>query len=193
MDPILITGATGVIGSNICRLLIEAGRPVRALVRPTSEFEPLQALGVELFTGDISNRDDVFAAAEGTSAIVNSAALLGGATQDMAASEATNHLGSLYCYDAAVKGGQRMVELTTTTFLKHDRPLTERAGALAESEAADDPYTVTKGRAYRDGLARAAQGEDIVFVVPGGTFGPAPVVNRALAPDGYNRLLRAAA
>ena len=192
MDVILVTGATGLIGSNVCRLLVEAGRPVRALVRAGSEIEPLQALGVELVRGDIANAGDVLAAAGGAGTIVNSAALLGGSSQDMAAQEETNHMGSVYCYDAAVKGGQRVVELTTTTFLRHDRPLTEEPGAVPESDAGDDPYTVTKGRAYRDGLQRVEQGEDIVFVVPGGTFGPAPTVERSMSVNGYNRLIRAA-
>ena len=189
---VLVTGATGLIGSNVCRLLVEAGRPVRALVRPGSDVEPLAALGVELVTGDITSASDVAAAAEGTAAIVNSAALLGGSSQDMAASEAANHMGSVYCYDAAVKGGQRVVELTTTTFLRHTAPLTEDAESLPEAEAGGDPYTLTKGRAFRDGKERAGGGEDIVFVIPGGTFGPAPTVNRALSGDSYNRLVRAA-
>ena len=192
MDAVLVTGATGLIGSNVCRLLVEQGRSVRALVRPGSEMEPLSALGVELVTGDITSADDVAAAAEGTGVIVNSAALLGGSSQDMSAQVAANHMGSVYCYDVAVKGGQRVIELTTTTFLKHTTPLTEQPEALPEGEAGDDPYTVTKGRAYRDGVRRAAEGEDIVFVIPGGTFGPAPTVERSLSGVSYNRLVRAA-
>jgi uncharacterized protein YbjT (DUF2867 family) len=41
MATFLVTGGTGLIGSNICRLLIEAGDSVRALVRPGSDFQPL--------------------------------------------------------------------------------------------------------------------------------------------------------
>ena len=32
----IVVGATGLIGGEVCRLLAEAGEPVRALVRPTS-------------------------------------------------------------------------------------------------------------------------------------------------------------
>jgi nucleoside-diphosphate-sugar epimerase len=189
----MITGGTGLIGSNVCRLLIERGVPVRALVRPSPAVEPLAALGVELVPGDITNPDDVAAAAKGASAIINSAALLGGSSQDMQAQEATNHMGSVYCYDVAAQNGQRVIELTTTTFLKHVDPLTEMPGVLDEQEAGDDPYTVTKGRAYRDGLRRVHErGEDIVFVVPGGTFGPSPVIERALGATSFNRIVRAA-
>ncbi len=192
MDAVLVTGATGLIGSNICKVLREQGRRVRALVRPGSEVEPLAALGIELVEGDITEPADVRRAGDGIGAIVNSAALLGGSSQDMAAQEACNHLGSVYCYDLAADSGGRVVELTTTTFFRHVDPLTERPQVLGEEEAGDDPYTVTKGRAYRDGARRASKGEDIVFVVAGGTFGPAPTPRRALGPTSYNRIVRAA-
>jgi len=189
MDTVAITGATGLIGSNVCRLLVEQGRRVRALVRPESEVAPLAALGVELIAGDITNPDDVARVAEGAGVIVNSAALLGGAVQDMRASQATNYGGSLNCYDAALPG-RRVVELATTTFLRHDEPLNEHP-ELADT-INDDPYSVSKAAAYRDGHERIARGADIVFVIPGGTFGPAPTPKRAMSDTSYNRLVRAA-
>lgn len=186
----MITGATGLIGSNVCKLLTAQGREVRALVRPGSETEPLAAMGVELVFGDITSADDVSRAAAGAVAIINSAALLGGAAQDAQASQATNYGGSVHCYDAAAAGGQRVIELATTTFLVHDEPLTEHPTVRAEIN--DDPYSVSKGAAFRDGMQRARNGEDIVFIIPGGTFGPAPCPKRALSDTSFNRLLRAA-
>ena len=54
MATYLVTGGTGLIGSNICRLLLEAGDEVRALVRPGSAYEPLVELGVVALEGDIT-------------------------------------------------------------------------------------------------------------------------------------------
>jgi nucleoside-diphosphate-sugar epimerase len=85
-----------------------------------------------------------------------------------------------------------VVELTTTTFFRHDEPLNETPTPLAPENAGGDPYTVTKGAAYREGMARVDASADIVFVVPGGTFGPTPVLQRSLGPTGYNGLVRAA-
>jgi dihydroflavonol-4-reductase len=186
----MVTGATGLIGSNVCRLLRAADRRVRALVRPGSEIEPLSALDVELVEGDITSLDDVARAAEGTAVIVNSAALLGGAAQDLEASRATNLDGSVHCYDVAAAGGQRVVEMLTTTFFEHIGPLTERSRALVE--VSDDPYTVTKAAAHREAVRRVGEGADIVFVIPGGTFGPAPTPKRALAATSFNRMVRSA-
>ena len=182
----MITGATGLIGSNVCKLLIEQGQRVRALVRPGSETAPLGALGVELVEGDITSAADVARAADGTRAIINSAALLGGAAQDLRASQDTNYGGSLHCYDVAVAGGQRVIELATTTFLVHDEPLNEHP--TVRSEINDDPYSLSKGAAFSDGMRRAEQGQDVVFVIPGGTFGPSPCPQRALSATSFNRL-----
>jgi nucleoside-diphosphate-sugar epimerase len=159
-------------------------------VRPGSETQPLAELGVELVEGDITQLDDVRRAADGAAAIINSAALLGGAVQDHAASEATNYGGSLNCYDAAAAAGSRVIELATTTFLRHDAPLTEHPELAAEIN--DDPYSVSKAAAFREGRERNARGADIVFVIPGGTFGPAPTPKRAMGETSYNRLVRAA-
>ena len=45
---ILVTGATGFVGSHLCRALTESGHHVRALHRPTSSLELLEGTAVEL-------------------------------------------------------------------------------------------------------------------------------------------------
>ncbi len=55
----LITGATGFIGKHLVRTLVEQGRDVRCLVRKTSDTQYLKKLGVELFYGDLLNRDSL--------------------------------------------------------------------------------------------------------------------------------------
>ena len=193
MTSVLVTGATGLIGANICKLLVARGDHARALVRPQSDASELAALGVEIVQGDITVERDVHEAARGVDVIVNSAALLGGNDQDMEASIAANHFGSLYCYDAALDGRRRVIELTTSPFLRYDITLTEFPEVLPEDQIPPNPYAVSKGRAFRDGIRRNQEnGEDIVFVIPGGTFGPSPCVKRALHATSYNRLLRGA-
>jgi uncharacterized protein YbjT (DUF2867 family) len=69
--PVLVAGATGKQGGATVRALRARGVPVRALVRdPASErAEAVAALGVELVTGDLHDRDSVTRAAEGTRAV----------------------------------------------------------------------------------------------------------------------------
>ncbi|WP_181770981.1 NmrA family NAD(P)-binding protein [Amycolatopsis pittospori] len=69
--PVLVTGATGRQGGATARALLAAGVPVRALVRdPGSErAKAVEALGIELVTGDLHDRDSVIRAAEGARAV----------------------------------------------------------------------------------------------------------------------------
>ena len=44
-ETVLVTGATGLAGANICKQLTERGDHVRALARETADTAPLAALG----------------------------------------------------------------------------------------------------------------------------------------------------
>ena len=67
---ILVTGATGNIGSYVIPQLLEGGATVRALVRNVSKASGLAEAGVKLFEGDFSNQEKVNKAASGTDAIL---------------------------------------------------------------------------------------------------------------------------
>ncbi|MFE2639078.1 NmrA family NAD(P)-binding protein [Streptomyces scopuliridis] len=69
--PVLVTGATGRQGGATARALLAAGVPVRALVRDpaTGRAKAVEALGAELVTGDLHDRESVIRAAEGARAV----------------------------------------------------------------------------------------------------------------------------
>ena len=67
---ILVTGATGNIGSYVIPQLIEVGATVRALVRDVSKASDLSEAGVVLFEGDFSDQEKVNHAAAGADAIL---------------------------------------------------------------------------------------------------------------------------
>jgi dihydroflavonol-4-reductase len=187
----LVTGSTGLIGSNICRLLLHAGDGVRAIVRPESDYQPLVELGVEPLKGDITSSQDVLRSSVGCDAIIHSAAVLGGAEQQLELQRATNVDGASHVFEAGRVRDIRVVTLSTTTFFRHASSLTEDS-PLA-TDWSDDPYTVTKGAAYAEAMRRVEEkGQDIVVVVPGGTFGPGVSVKRAMSPTSYNRAVRGA-
>jgi uncharacterized protein YbjT (DUF2867 family) len=53
---ILVIGATGMLGTEVCRLLADSGQEVKAMVRTTSDpakKEDLQNWGIELVEGDL--------------------------------------------------------------------------------------------------------------------------------------------
>ncbi|XVQ83591.1 NmrA/HSCARG family protein [Microbispora siamensis] len=69
--PVLVTGATGRQGGATTRALLANGVPVRALVRDpaTDRARAVEALGAELVTGDLDDRDSVIRAARGARAV----------------------------------------------------------------------------------------------------------------------------
>ncbi|HKH90262.1 MAG TPA: SDR family oxidoreductase [Gemmatimonadaceae bacterium] len=75
---ILVVGATGLLGSEICRRLRGRGRPVRGLVRPgSSRGAALRDLGVEIVEGDLRARESLDVACEGVAAVVSTATAMG--------------------------------------------------------------------------------------------------------------------
>ncbi|MFZ5809173.1 MAG: NAD-dependent epimerase/dehydratase family protein [Chloroflexota bacterium] len=77
----LVTGATGFIGSNLCRALLEGGFSVRAFHRPTSNLSVLKDLEVETVVGDIRDTSTLQKAMQGVQVVFHCAAQLGNTTK----------------------------------------------------------------------------------------------------------------
>jgi nucleoside-diphosphate-sugar epimerase len=187
MTTVFLTGSTGMIGSNLARLLAERGDFVRALVRPGSPTQPLEELGVEIIRGDITNPSEVLHAAEGSEYAIHSAAVLGGVTQVMEEFEAVNVRGAINVYDAAAAVGiKRVVALSTTTFFDMwENPLTEHSPL--DPSSTTDPYTLTKRRAYLEAMWRVDRGQDICIVISGGAYGTSPLPERSMVAPSFNQ------
>ena len=56
---VLVTGATGFVGSAVARLLIERGYTVNTLVRSTSSLDNLKGLNVEVVYGDLKDQNSL--------------------------------------------------------------------------------------------------------------------------------------
>ena len=191
-QTVLVTGATGLAGANICRQLTERGDAVRALARATADTEPLVGLGAEVVTGDVTVPEDVRRAARGCDSVIHCAALLGGASQNMADFEAVNTRGTTHVLDAAeALGLGRVVAVSTGTFFETAGGL-DREDAPVSTVPGSDPYTVTKRAAFLDVMARAERGMDVVSTHPGAIYGPSPVASNALGRTSFNRVLLSA-
>jgi uncharacterized protein YbjT (DUF2867 family) len=69
MTSVLVTGATGNVGSRVARELRNAGAPVRAFVRDERRAASVFGGGVELAPGDFSDAYSVRRALEGVDAV----------------------------------------------------------------------------------------------------------------------------
>ena len=71
---ILVAGATGYLGSEICRQLISKNKNVKGLVRATSDSNKvahLKELGVEIVEGDLKNKGSLENALSGVSVVIS--------------------------------------------------------------------------------------------------------------------------
>jgi nucleoside-diphosphate-sugar epimerase len=74
---VLVTGATGLLGSHLVERLVTRGDRVRALVRPSSATSFLDARGVEIARGDLTDPSACARALDGVDVVYHCAAKVG--------------------------------------------------------------------------------------------------------------------
>ena len=72
---VLVTGANGLLGSNIIRQLLNQGIQARAMVRPNARLLSLEGCEPEYFFGNITSSEDVNKAAAGCDYIIHTASI----------------------------------------------------------------------------------------------------------------------
>ncbi len=149
----LVTGATGMLGSHIAERLVAQGRRVRALVRPGSNTRFLDALGVELVQGDLTDPSACGRAVRGIEIVYHAAAKVGdwGTWAEFRASclDATENLGRA----AAGEGVERFVHISSTSAYGHPAeggpPIDESAPLGQNIWWPWDDYTLSKVESER--------------------------------------------
>jgi nucleoside-diphosphate-sugar epimerase len=110
-EKILVTGATGFIGSHVLEKLCAAGLPAVALARPQSDLAHVRALKVEVRYGDIREPAGLREAFRGCTQVIHTAAL----ACDWGPREEfyrTNVVGTVNVLEAARREGVGHVTLT---------------------------------------------------------------------------------
>ncbi len=73
----LVTGATGMVGSFVARRAVQRGYRVRALVRPAADRTLLEGVDVEYVSGDLADYESLPPALDGVDIVVHAAAHIG--------------------------------------------------------------------------------------------------------------------
>jgi dihydroflavonol-4-reductase len=73
LGPVLVTGASGFVGSAVAALFRDAGHPVRVLIRPSSPRRNIDSRD-EVVVGDLLDRASVAAALNGARYLIHAAA-----------------------------------------------------------------------------------------------------------------------
>ena len=109
---ILVTGATGKVGSRLAKRLTQRGDQVRALVRDPKRAADLREARIELAEGDLLEVASLAAAVRGVDAVVHCAAFFRGATPEQA--QAVNDLGTQHLASAARAASVKRFIFTST-------------------------------------------------------------------------------
>ena len=159
---ILVVGATGQLGGAIVRRLAERGKPVAALARSTSNRAFLDRLGVEIRTGDLTDRSTINSACRGIETIIATAnAAVPSRKGDTF--KAVDDLGYQNLIRAAKQNNVR--HFIYTSALSHpdfDRLPIGRQKRLTEERLIDSgiAYTIFRAEAFMD-ISFPMMGSDI--------------------------------
>jgi len=112
---ILVTGATGKVGSRLSKWLARRGDHVRALVRDPAKAADLSSANIEVVKGDLLDPESLAAAVRGVDAVVHCAAFFRGATAEEA--HATNDVGTQHLARAALAAKVKRFVFTSTNLV----------------------------------------------------------------------------
>ncbi|NKB20689.1 MAG: NAD-dependent epimerase/dehydratase family protein [Alphaproteobacteria bacterium] len=111
---VLVTGATGFVGSAVARKLLAMGETVRVLVRENSDRQNIDDLAVEVCVGDLTQAETLKPAVRGCSAVFHVAADYRLWTRHPEEMMQTNIEGSKSLIGAALKAGVERVVYTSS-------------------------------------------------------------------------------
>jgi dihydroflavonol-4-reductase len=190
-DGVLVTGATGFVGSAVARALLAEGRPVRVLARPASSRRKLQGLDVQVAEGDLGDPASLSRALTGVRHLFHVAADYRLWAKDPEEIVRNNLTGTRAIMSAALAAGVERVVYTSSVatlgFHADGRPSTENMPLKPED--AIGAYKRSKAVAERlvETMVRD-EGLPAVIVNPSTPIGP-----RDIKPTPTGRIIVEAA
>ncbi len=169
---VLVTGATGLVGNNVVRLLLEGGAAVRVLAREQSDPRPFAGLDVEIVRGDLREIPALTAAVAGTDLVIHAAAQVHIGWTGLAIAQSVNVDGTRAMAQAARLAGCRMVHVSSVDALGLSNPGVPSDENTPPTNGVLCPYVVTKRGAEQVLLNEVNAGLAAVIVNPGFMIGP---------------------
>ena len=171
--PTLVTGATGHLGANLVRRLVQDGGQVRVLLRPSSDARPVEGLDVERVIGDIRDPASLADAVDGCARVYHCAATISITSGGEREIFETNVLGTRNVLAAAAAAGvSRVVVTGSFSAVGHhpDRPSDERDPFNPFAQAL--PYEKSKAAVEHECLKAVVEGLEVVIAISCAIVGP---------------------
>ncbi len=167
---VLVTGASGFLGSWIAEVLTKDKHQVRALVRKTSNTTFLEKLGgVELVYGSVEDAPSVNNAMADVDAVVHSAGLV--KARSVTEFQEVNVQGTVNLLDAAEKRGAALKRFVHVSSLEACGPSRDGTPVNVTQEEPCTTYGRSKLAAERAVIARKDK-LPVTILRPGAIFGP---------------------
>lgn len=176
---VLVTGASGHVGSNIVRHLLDAGHEVRTLIHPSANNRSLDGLDVERVEGDIRDYASMLRATKGIARVFHVAAKISTASatpEEEASLYGINVIGTRNVARSCLENGVARMVLTgsfSATGFDLDDPTQASDETLPFYPFGNTmPYAHTKALAEHQVLEAVAEGLDAVIATSCGCIGP---------------------
>lgn len=181
---VLVTGATGFVGTHLVRELLRRGANVRAFGRNRDVLDAVEVAGAEAVTGDLRDSESVRGACRGVSLVYHVGAF-SAPWGDVREFEAVNVGGTRHVLDGCRAAGVgRLVYVSSPSVTFDGNDCIRQTESTPYPVRFVSPYSHTKKEG--EDLVNIARGElETVIVRPKAVFGPG---DTSLLP----RLLRAA-
>lgn len=172
---VFVSGGTGFVGGHVVRRLRARGDDVVALVRSPQKGAALEALGIDLVHGTVTDGEALRAAMAGCDAVIHGAAVyeVGIPQSEHQAMYEANVTGT-----ATVLGAVRDAEVAKAVYVSTVAAFGNTRGRVVD-ETYEHPgdsftsyYEETKYEAHQVAKRLIAEGLPCVIVQPGGVYGP---------------------
>ena len=183
---VLVTGATGFVGSHVARVLSQQGADLRLLVRRTSRCELIDPLQAERIVGDLRQPETLRPAMEGCEMVFHVAADYRLWIPDPDQMYRANVEGTRAVLRAAKQAGVRRVIYTSTVatigFTGNGHPADEDSPVSLKNMIGH--YKRSKFMAEQVALEAGSSAQDVVVVNP-----TAPIGEQDIKPTPTGRIV----